>query len=75
MTNQERQLLERLADEGKPSQLAEGELHVAKQLEREGLACVIPNTCNAVITPRGRHVLAGSSQAPKRNIKPFGFIE
>ena len=75
MTDQERQLLDRLADEGKPTRLAEGDLQVAKRLEGVGLVFLIPNTLNAVITPKGRHVLAGSSHAPKPDKKRFGFIE
>jgi hypothetical protein len=74
VTDQERQLLERLAAEGKPTRLVEEELQVAKSLEADGLVFLIRNTLDAVITPKGRHLLAGPARPPKPGKKPFGFL-
>ncbi len=54
----ERELLQRLADEGKPSRLAAGDMLIAKSLETDGLLFMVQNTGCAIITPKGRHVLA-----------------
>ena len=60
MTDSERQLLERLAAVGKASRLTLGEVQVAKSLENDGLLFMVRDTANAIITPKGRHVLAGN---------------
>ncbi len=76
MTDQERQLLERLASEGKATRLSAEELQVAKSLEAEGRVFLIANTNDAVITPKGRNALAGPAPPPRPVKKPpFGFLE
>lgn len=55
----ERQLLEKLAAEGKTTRLFAEDLPVAKALEVVGLLFLIgQDEPYAVITPKGRHVLA-----------------
>ena len=75
LTDSERQLLERLATEGKRTRLALGELQVAKSLEAEGLVFMIGDTLDAVITAKGRHVLYDPERAPKPSKKPFGYLD
>jgi hypothetical protein len=83
LTEPERHLLERLAAEGKATRLALGELEVAKSLERDGLVFMIRDTLDAIITPKGRHLLAGIEigARPGKEIgggpakKPFGFMD
>jgi hypothetical protein len=75
LTDKERELLERLAAEGKASRLALGELQIAKSLEAEGLIFMIRNTLDAIVTPKGRHVLADQERASKPAKKPFGFLD
>jgi hypothetical protein len=78
MTLAERQLLKRLAAEGKPTRLALGELEAAKSLERDGYAFMVGSTA-AIVTPKGRHLLAGEEPPKKPDQKPpkppFGFLE
>jgi hypothetical protein len=78
MTLAERQLLERLAAEGKPTRLALGEVEAAKSLERDGYVFMVGGTA-AIITPKGRHALVGEEPPKKPDRKPskppFGFLE
>jgi hypothetical protein len=75
MTEQERQLLERLAAEGKPTRLTTEEIEVAKSLETDRLLFVVRDVY-AVITPKGRHVLVGEEPPKKPDKKPpFGYLE
>jgi len=77
LTDPERQLLERLAGEGKSTRLYEGDMPVAKSLEGVGLVFLIGEVepC-AVITPKGRRLLAELDQKPpKRPKPPFGFMD
>jgi hypothetical protein len=75
LTDSERHLLERLAAEGKRTRLALGELQVAKSLEADGLVFMIRDTLDAVITPKGRHLLAGLESSKKPGKKPFGYLD
>ena len=75
LTDSERQLLERLAGEGKRTRLTFGELEVASSLEAEGLVFMIGNTLDAVITAKGRHVLFDPEQPKKPAKPPFGFLD
>ena len=75
LTDSERQLLERLAGEGKATRLTLGELQVAKSLEADGLLFMIGNTLDAIIMPKGRHTLAGLEQSKKPGKPPFGFLD
>ena len=72
LTDNERKLLERLAAEGKATRLALGELESAKSLEREGFVFLVGGEPRAIITPKGRHFLAGE-QPPKKPDKKTPF--
>ena len=74
LTDSERTLLDRLAAEGKRTRLAAEETLTAKSLESDGLLFMIRNTLDAIITPKGRHALAGIEiGARPGTTKPFGF--
>jgi hypothetical protein len=78
LSNNERQLLERLAAERKATQLLAEDLTVAKSLEADGFLFLIgQDDPYAVITPKGRHLLADLDQPPKPKPPkpPFGFLE
>ena len=77
LTEPERQLLERLASEGKSTRLYEADVPVAKSLEGVGLLFLIGESKPyAVITPKGRRLLAEIDQKPpKRPKPPFGFMD
>jgi hypothetical protein len=75
MTGAKRQLLQRLADAGKPTTLVGDDLELAKLLEAEELVLIVGNTTDAIIMPRGRHKLAGIEIDGKPGKKPFGFAE
>jgi hypothetical protein len=76
LAERERQLLERLAAEGKQTRLALGEIETAKLLEMSGLVFIARDTAYAVITPKGRHALAGPApQAEPKRKPPLGFLE
>ena len=74
MTDAKRQLLQRLADAGKPTTLSADELVLAQLLASEGLLFVIKNTADAIITARGRHMLAGIEIDGKPRT-PFGSAD
>jgi hypothetical protein len=75
MTDAERNLLERLAVEGKATQLALGEIEAAKSLEGDRLIFMV-GAAAAIITPKGRRLLAGEERPKKPDKKPpFGFLE
>ena len=73
LTKSEHQLLDRLATEGKATRLTLSELEVARALEPGGLVFIIGNTFDAIIMPKGRHLLAELACKPKRKTPPFGF--
>ena len=76
MTDRERQLLERLAGEGKATRLSDEDLLIARALEEAGLVFVIRGSLDAIITPKGRHLLAElEKKPPKRPKPPFGFMD
>ena len=77
LEDRKRQLLERLAAEGKATRLYESDLPVAKSLEGVGLLFLIGEVePYAVITPKGRRLLAGIDQKlPKRPKPPYGFMD
>ena len=76
LTEPERQLLERLAAEGKATRLYADDMPIAKSLEGVGLLFLIGEVePYAVITPKGRRLLAEIDQKPpKRPKPPFGFM-
>ena len=71
LSDGERQLLDRLAAEGKATRLLDEELATAKDLEAAGLLFLIGLT--AVVTPRARRLLAELAMKPKRDTPPFRF--
>ena len=68
VTIAEHRLLGRLAAKGKPTRLAHGEVEAAKSLERDGYVFMVGSIA-AIITPRGRHLLAGDEQPKKPDKK------
>ena len=75
MTDAERKLLEMLADAGKPTELQREDLTLGKILEGRGLMMFVRNSASAVITPRGRHALAGGAEPkPPGKKPPLGFL-
>jgi hypothetical protein len=72
ISDRERQLLEKLATEGKPTRLTDEDMLIAKALEEAGLVFLVRNTLDAIITPKGRHILSGK-EAPKPGKKPGYF--
>lgn len=77
LTNPERQLLDRLAAEGKATRLYESDVPAAKSLEGVGLLFLIGDVePYAVITPKGRRLLAEIDQTPPKPPKPpIGFMD
>jgi hypothetical protein len=75
LTEQERLLLEKLADAGKPTELFGEDRKLAISLESDKLLFMVRNTHFAVITPKGRHVLESKGPTPKPDKKPFGFLK
>ncbi len=74
LTDSERKLLERLAAEGKATRLALGEKEAAKSLEGDGFVFMVSGTA-AIITPKGRRLLAGEEKKPKRGKPPSSLLE
>jgi hypothetical protein len=77
MTGRERQLLDRIAAEGKATRLYADDLQVAKSLEAGGMFFLIgEDEPYAVITPKGRRLLAELERKPPKPPKPpLGFLE
>jgi hypothetical protein len=75
LEDHERQLLERLAAEGKATKLYVQELPVAKDLVGAGLLFLVGDVePYAVITPKGRRLLAIlEGKPPKPPKPPIGF--
>jgi hypothetical protein len=79
LTDKERELLERLAAEGRATTLYAEDLQVANSLEADGLVFLVRDTLgqdavSAVITPKGRRLLTDPDPPPKSK-PPFGFLE
>jgi hypothetical protein len=74
LTDPKQKLLERLAAEGKATRLSDEDLLIAKALEEAELVFVIRDTLDAVITPKGRRLLAGRERASKSGKPPLGFL-
>ena len=74
LSAREQQLLAGLAQAGKPTELRAEDLTLGKTLESSGLVCFVRDTAWAVITPRGRHALAGSEPNPSPRKNPMGFL-
>jgi hypothetical protein len=77
VTDDERQLLDRLAAEGKATRLYEDDLHVALSLKTSGMLFLIgEDEPYAVITPKGRQMLADlECKPPKPPKPPLGFLD
>jgi len=75
MIDRKRELLEKIAAEGKATRLLDEELATAKTLEADGLLFLVGLT--AVVTPKGRRVLAGEEIAAKKALKkpPSSLLE
>ncbi len=74
MTDNERKLLERIAAEGKPTRLTTAEIEIAKSLQWDGLLFIGRDEA-AIITPKGRRLLAGEAKKPKRGTPPSSLLE
>jgi hypothetical protein len=77
MTDPERYLLEHLADAGRLTPLSEQDLFVAQGLERSGFVMLIARSGEApqaIIMPKGRHLLADENLPKKPAKDPFGFL-
>jgi hypothetical protein len=74
LTDTERQLLEKLADAGRPTALDAEDLALGKILEQRGLILFVRDSAVAVIMPRGRHVLAGEPSPTPGKKPPLGFL-
>ena len=73
MIDRKRQLLEKIAAEGKATGLLDEELATARTLEADGLLFLVGSI--AVVTPKGRRLLAGEEAAAKKVAKkPLGFL-
>jgi hypothetical protein len=71
----ERQLLEKLAQAGGPTELPQEVLVLARLLEHRGLLHFLRNSATAVILPKGRHALSGDDPNPRPLTKrPLGFL-
>jgi hypothetical protein len=71
----ERQLLEKLAEAGRPTELHAQDFALGKILEGRGLVLFVRNSAFAVITPRGHHALAGEEESkPAKKTPPLGFL-
>lgn len=74
VNERERQLLDKIAAEGKAVKIAHNELRIAKVLEADGLLFLVgDDSAHAVITPKGRRLLAKEEKKPKRDTPPFKF--
>lgn len=73
MDKRERELLERLAAEGKATRVPDEDLSLARGLEGAGLLFLVG--ARAVITPRGRRLLAELEQMKKSKKPPSNLLE
>jgi hypothetical protein len=72
----ERQLLEKLAEAGKPTALGQEDLVLGKILEHRGLLLFLRDSALAVILPKGRHALSGvEPNPPLPSKRPLGFLK
>ena len=74
LTATERQLLEKLAEAGRPIALEAEDLALGKLLEQRGLVLFVRNSAVAVIMPKGRHVLSGEPSPTPGKKPPLGFL-
>ena len=74
LTNNEQQLLEKLAEAGRPMALEAEDLALGKVLEQRGLVLFVRDGAVAVIMPKGRHALAGEPSPTPGKKPPLGFL-
>lgn len=75
LNDNERQLLDKLAAEGKATRLFADDLKIAQSLEVDGLLFLVgEDEPYAVITPKGRRLLSDLALPPKPK-PPFGLLE
>ena len=75
LTKDEQRLLEKLGAEGKVTALKSNEIGIARALERANLVFLVPDgSGGAVITPRGRRLLAELESAMNSAKRPLGFL-
>jgi hypothetical protein len=77
LTSDQQHLLERLGSAGQPTPLQSGEVAAAKSLEKADLVFLVPDgSGKAVITPKGRRLLAELARKPPKPPKPpVGFLD
>jgi len=76
LTDREKHLLERLGTAGKAVELRSGEIETARQLEVVDLVFLVPDgSSRAVITPKGRRLLAGEEVAAQKTKKKPPSLE
>ena len=74
LSDTERQLLEKLADAGRPKALDAEDLALGRELEQRGLVLFIRDSTVAVIMPKGRHALSGEPSPKPGKKPPMGFL-
>jgi hypothetical protein len=75
LSEPDRRVLQKLSQAGGPTELTPDDLMIARLLESSGLALIIRNSSQAVITPKGRSALInGQSSPPSTKKPPFGFL-
>ena len=77
LTPDAERLLERLGGAGVATALQSGEIAAVKALEKADLVFLVPDgSGKAVITPRGRRLLAEIARKPPKPSKPpFGYMD
>ncbi len=71
----EQRLLERLGAEGRGVELRSGEIAAAMELNKADLIFLVRDgSGGAVITPRGRRLLAEREKKPKRGKPPSSLV-
>ena len=71
MSDTERQLLEKLAEAGKPTELNGEDLLLGRLLQQRGSSSSSTDSAFALITPQGRHALTDADNF-KLKQDPFG---
>ncbi len=76
MSPDEQRLLERLGAEGRAVELRSGEIAAAMELNKVDLVFLVRDgSGGAVITPRGRRLLAEQERRPKRGKPAHKLLE
>jgi len=80
LSEKERELLDKLAAEGRAMTVYADDLKVAHTLEGQGLIFLVADSlgrdaASAIITPKGRRLLAKEETKPKRGKPPSTLLE